>query len=423
MTELYNISYGIKTEPESSVLKALEEPEKCDFTKLTSKGNSILIFALHHQMCDVAMRLLDFPDKCFLNHMNNNKNTALLMACIKRCDRVAMKILQFHDKCNINAITTSGNSALIHACRYKMTNVALEILKYQDESILGIQGDYGTPLYIACRNNLTEIVSKILEKPNKCRMNAVHDGNTPLIYCIMNNLEGIAMELLKYPDYCGLDYVSGSTPLMLAIGANSLDVTLEILKYPEQCKLNYITKNGGSALSRAIERGNTNIIFKILDHHKYITKTDYHPFRIARADKRIDVIVKLIALGFSPNKEINDDDMFNQVLDRLPIKDKIKWCYLMNKYDQADKLLNINTDEVISQLDITFNLMKVLKENNNEICKKYQCLICYDDNVDSYLMRPCKHIISLDSVCAKTFTDKCLICRQNVQSMEKVFIM
>lgn len=154
----------------------------CEILNVNSRGNTILIIALHTNQSIICMeilnRLYSLPDKIiynYLSHVNNEGFTSLALACKMNMDNVCMKMLQNPHHCALNKTDKNGYTALMYACDNRLENVCMKILETPNDCGLECRNYYKfTALTFAKYNCIPTVRREILKHLNNSTPNSLN---------------------------------------------------------------------------------------------------------------------------------------------------------------------------------------------------------------------------------------------------------
>ncbi|PSN32604.1 hypothetical protein C0J52_26221 [Blattella germanica] len=258
---------------------------KCDFDGTNTEGETPLLKAIKRGNEEIAIKLLKHGANSNAN--NDYGNTPMHYAAEENLKNVVECLLEL--KCDIDCTNKNGETPLLEAVERGNEEIAIKLLKHGANP--NAKNDYGnTPMHYAAERTLKKVVQCLLEL--KCDFDCTNtEGETPLLKAIKRGNEEIAIKLLKqganpnaniYYGNTPMHYAAeenlikvlgsnpnakdecGNTPMHYAAGKNLMKVVECLLEL--KCDIDCTNKKGVTPLLEAFERGNKEIVIKLLEH-------------------------------------------------------------------------------------------------------------------------------------------------------------
>jgi uncharacterized protein len=279
-----------------SLFQAVENNDFGEIKLLLDKGatpnsydddsDNVLIAATLFASIDCMQLLLQ--NKANPNLKNKYGETPLML-CVN--DIAKMKLLLQYGA-NINDSSLSGNTALLIACGAGSSYITVKWLLDNGANPLAKRWGSETALMRASQYSDTMIIRLLLSKGLDINahpwgftplMYAVRSANWPAIFCLLNNgadanipdqtnstilqwaaeqnnLEAVKSLVKKTGNLNTADGMSGMTPLMWAVYNEHDNPQIIKILLDNGAMVNIKAKNGSTALSWAIKKGNTETV-------------------------------------------------------------------------------------------------------------------------------------------------------------------
>jgi uncharacterized protein len=281
---------------EISFFNAVENNDIKEVKLLLDKGASlnaydddsdnVLIVATLFASID-CMKLL-LQNKANPN-LKNKYGLTPLMLCVNDLNKMKL-LLQYG--ANINDSSLSGNTALLIACGAGSSYATVKWLIDNDANPLAKRWGSETALMRASQYSDTMIIRLLLSKGLDINahpwgftplMYAARSANWPAIFCLLNNgadanipdqtnstillwaaeqnnLEAVKALVKKTSNINTVDLIGGMTPLMWAAYNEHDNPQIIQVLLDNGAKVNIKAKNGSTALSWAVKKGNTKTV-------------------------------------------------------------------------------------------------------------------------------------------------------------------
>jgi len=221
---------------------------------------------------------------------------------------------------------------------------------------------------------------------------------------LRNQMVSVCDLLLKTPSKCKLDYINNAhrTALMSSCRHNTKEVVLKILENTNDTTINYTNNEYKNAFTEACVHQTEKVCLAIFE------KMNIENISVTR-----NLFVSVC------NKQM--ENLSNKLYPHLQTSDVEK---LLKTYSSDLILQNISRDN--NSYTELQNRINMLKEYDMEMIKTStvnECLICMETDETSYYRLNCSHVMSMCGRCKIQIKNKCPVCRTEISTSEKVYIV
>ena len=410
-----------------------------DFTKTAiDSGNKATLIHLASEKGYVPIVKELIAMGADVNSQDSNSTSSLHLA--SRGKHLEVMKLLLENGANPNAVDSKKSTPLHDTCEIEYIE-GTELLLQKGANINMLDEEGYTPLYLALEtglveicevyfNHMPELVNQVLLKANQVENYPIH------IACHHGEVDVVKLLIRKGANPT-VKNSTGDSPIRMAIRAENCEVVKLLLqRFPKLIKE---TKGGCTLLHTAAGNKSDEIVRELLKHNMNINSQSSQirltPLHIACAGIfGSKAIVKLL---IENNANLNLKDINGCTPLHLAIKTKnleiaeillqSKKCNLKIKNRNGKTALDVSLEENhlgIAKI-ISKEIDKLLDDqglNQSKISKN--CVICFEAKNGIFALLPCYHANSCEKCSIKIVNDseKCPICRANVQNYQKIYI-
>ena len=302
-------------------------------------GDSILLIAIDHLKEEIGIRIVkEFSVN--LNYINKHGFDAITLCITKRLRNLANLLI---DKgVNTQHVSNLGDTALIYALSNDFADISEKIIKNNnDNSTITANGDIA--FFQAIINGNEDIAKMMLEQGNSNFEVINADNNTSLILSLTGDMFSLSYQLVRLGSVNFVKHINKNfdTALFLAMNKGQWQIVYEIIdkKYYD---INVQNSEGDTALFLAINYGVEDLCLKMFEDNIDIIDVDM----INNDGNTLLMCAIMCGMRELSKKIIEKISIHNLNFQNRYQDNALMICINLKYYDVVDKILDFDEADV-----------------------------------------------------------------------------